>query len=85
MEPGHYTIHNEPTTAKTTEESPYKLAARWDKRMKMIRISVTGDSFRGFLVQGRTEKSGPAIGNFINITENPDVAYQNCDLYPEVR
>ncbi len=84
MEPGHYDYKSIQTEGQLGQ-SPYKLAARWDKRMKMIRVSVTGDRIQGFLIQGRVEKTGPAVGTFVNIPENPGKAtYQNCSFIPEV-
>ena len=84
MQPGHYNPVSGRLSESQSRPSPYILAARWDKRMKMIRVSVSGDRIQGFLMQGRVNISGPAIGSFVNITENPDATYQNCSLFKQV-
>lgn len=84
MRPDHYTVLGD-YSASQTGPSPYKMLATWDKRMKLIRVAVSGDErIQGFLIQGRLTRIGPAVGRFINITENPDVTYQDCPVYTQV-
>lgn len=84
MQPGHINPVLGILSEGQSRPSPYRLAARWDKRMKMIRVSVSGDRIQGFLMQGRVKINGPAIGSFVNIIENPDATYQNCSLFTQV-
>ena len=67
-----------PLIPQQTGASPYAFNAVWDSHMRMVRVSVSGNTVQGFLIQGRLAKSGPAIGRFVNITENPNAHYQNC-------
>lgn len=84
MSPRHYTVKGD-ISDRQTGPSPYKLSATWDKRMELIRVEVSGDErIQGFLIQGRLAKVGPAVGRFLNITENPNAVYQNCADYDEV-
>ena len=77
----HYTVKGDVSDSQTGP-SPYKLSATWDKRMELIRVEVSGDErIQGFLIQGRLARVGPAVGRFLNITENPNAVYQNCADY----
>ena len=58
-------------------QSPYTFEAMWDKKLRMIRVSVSGQTIAGFLIQGRLSKNGPAVGTFVNIDEN-FAKYQDC-------
>ncbi|CAB4004887.1 Hypothetical predicted protein [Paramuricea clavata] len=83
MQPDHYNPVLGRLSEAQSKPSPYRLAARWDKRMEMIRVSVSGDRIQGFLMQARVKINGPAIGSFVNIIENPDATYQNCSLFTQ--
>ena len=84
MRPGHFTISGDYTVSQTGQ-SPYKLLATWDKRMELIRVAVRGNErIQGFLIQGRLTRFGPAVGRFINITDNIDATYQDCTSYTQV-
>ena len=81
MRPDHINPLDYTHSKKQLVQSPYRLAATWDIPKKMVRVSVSGRRIQGFLIQGRNEINGPAIGSFVNITENPDATYQDCKLY----
>ena len=84
MDPEHYNPVQAILSREQLGPSPYKLTAAWDISKKMVRVSVRGDKIQGFLLQGRKDFSGPAIGSFINIAQNPNATYQHCEHYPEV-
>ena len=76
MSPGH--LSSSPVRLPITRQagpSPYTLTATVDKQSKEVRLTVGGKKVSGFLIQGRSSKSGPAIGKF---TENSVANYQNC-------
>ncbi|CAB4037026.1 Hypothetical predicted protein [Paramuricea clavata] len=78
MVPGHKGIFIPPLIERQTGPSIYTFNATWDKNLKMVRVSVSGEPVAGFLIQGRLNENGPAVGTFVNITGNPDAKYQNC-------
>ena len=76
MSPGHLNPQPVPLPiARQAGPSPYTLTATVDKQSKEVRLTVGGQKVSGFLIQGRSSKSGPAIGKF---TENSVANYQNC-------
>ncbi len=78
MAPGHIKKTMWIPIASQSNESPYIFDATWDKKSKLVRVSISGQPIEGFLVQGRLTKEGPAVGTFVNIIENPHAQYQNC-------
>ena len=77
MTPGHKAPIGFPIPSQSNK-SPYIFDATWDKKSKLVRVSISGQPIEGFLVQGRLTKEGPAVGTFVNIIENPHAQYQNC-------
>lgn len=58
--------------------SPYTIMAGWDEEHRQyIRVSVTGMPLKGFLIQARKRKDGPAVGAF-KLFSNESARYQNC-------
>lgn len=80
MVPGH-TGAILPLIERQTGPSIYTFNATWDKNLKMVRVSVSGEAVAGFLIQGRLGENGPAVGTFVNITGNPDAKYQDCTSF----
>ena len=79
MTPFHSTSGPVPLPIASRDfQSPYTFEAKWDKKSKLIRVSVNGATIAGFLIQGRLRKDGPAVGTFLNITQNPNARYQDC-------
>ena len=78
MAPGHLKELIGIPIASQSNASPYIFDATWDKKSKLVRVSISGPPIEGFLVQGRLTKEGPAVGTFVNIIENPHAQYQDC-------
>ena len=79
MTPSHFSLNTVPLPiASQGFQSPYTFEAKWDKKSKLIRVSVNGATIAGFQIQGRLRKDGPAVGTFVNITQNPNARYQDC-------
>lgn len=48
--------------------SSYDIQASWDSEYKYVRVVVTGDTVQGFVIQGKTSDSGPAVGRFTKLS-----------------
>ncbi|XP_028418369.1 putative defense protein [Dendronephthya gigantea] len=85
MTPGHRGTFI-PLIPRQKQPSGYSLDAKLEKSLKMVRVTVSGKALKGFLIQGRWSEDGPAVGSFLNITEDLGVKYQNCSdfkFHPE--
>lgn len=56
--------------------SNYIIKAEWDEEREFVRVSITGSTLQGFLIQARETLDGPAVGNFKAISNESQ--YLDC-------
>ena len=79
MIPGHLAPNKKNLIPDERKDgSMYTVNASWDddEKREYIRVSITGDLLRGFLIQARQSVDGVAVGDFEMLSN--DTKYQNC-------
>ena len=79
MLPGHFDPVRRVVVTDQKTSSPYTVNASWDNEYKYIRVSVTGDTIQGFIIQGKMPGNESAVGKFTKLSSNSK--YQNCLAY----
>ena len=85
MIPGHLASNRKNLIPDERKDgSMYTVNASWDdeEQREYIRVSITGDLLRGFLIQARQSVDGDAVGDFEMLSN--DTKYHNC-THEEVR